>query len=115
AGGFGGPDVALGQIPAGAAVLLRPRRRHTALAVEDAVPDDVVLVVEEDARAAALRLAQLVGELAVEETPYFVPERFVLGAESDFQDPISISAFSSSNTCGSCASMARRVSASSSR
>ena len=80
---FGGPDVALHQIPAGAAVLLRPARCDPALRVQNPMPADVGFVVLEHAGTEARAVAQIVVERAVEKPAHVVAEAFVFRQQAN--------------------------------
>ena len=74
---LGGIDVALREIPTGAAILFRPGWGYPALLEQNSVPLNVVFVVQEDAGTGTLRFPQFVGELVIEKAPDAVSKRFV--------------------------------------
>ena len=78
---LGRPQIALHEVPARAAMFLRPRRRDPALLIQDAVPADVVLVFLEHAGPKARRLAQFTSQFALEEAAHFQAEGFVFRGE----------------------------------
>lgn len=58
-------QIPLHQIPARAAIFLRPGRRHPALLVQNAVPNNVVFVIQKDAGAKTLGIAKIICEVVI--------------------------------------------------